>query len=66
MKSGQISSAQADMSAANVKPQSGGRSQNYQAPEVKQSLDQAQKDKNAAGQAQAGSGVNAAPSSASK
>ena len=40
--------------------------ENYQAPEVKQSLEQAQKDKNAAVQAQAGSAVNAAPSPATK
>jgi cytochrome c-type biogenesis protein CcmE len=40
--------------------------ENYMPPEAKQALDQAQKDKNTAGQAQAGSAVNAAPAPAKK
>jgi cytochrome c-type biogenesis protein CcmE len=40
--------------------------ENYMPPEAKQAVEQAQKDKSAAAQVQAGSAVNAAPSSARK
>lgn len=37
-----VISVQADMCAVHVKPRSGGRSQNYMAPEAKDALDKAQ------------------------
>lgn len=38
-----VISVQADMCAVHVKPRSGGRSQNYMAPEAKDALDKARK-----------------------
>jgi hypothetical protein len=40
--SGQVISAQANVRLANVKPRSGGRSQNYMPPKTKHAVDSAQ------------------------
>jgi cytochrome c-type biogenesis protein CcmE len=45
MSSTHIVSAEANVRAANVKPQSGGHSQNYMPPEAKDALDKAAKAK---------------------
>lgn len=43
--SAHVISVEANVRAANVKPRSGGRSQNYMPPEAKHAIEQAQKNK---------------------